>query len=503
MKRKFLLFVLLLLTLSSSRASVKLDLIPYPNQILYEKGKMSLSADAPVEIKGISDKALIDFLINRLPFSQKESEDLRKNPGVTLELLKDGHSKSDEGYQLIISKEGVAIKAHSPKGLLYGVSTLNQILYQTRKADYYQLPLLSIDDVPAYPYRGFMLDASRHKQSVQTVKAILDFMAGIKLNAFHWHLSDDQGWRIESRRYPRLNQVSSYAIRSGDPEINGYYTIDEIHEILKYAQQRNITVIPEFDIPGHSWAILNAYPEFRCPNAPGSNAFCAGNEGTLPFIESLYDEIIEIFHPEYIHIGGDEREKGLWDACPLCRKKMQALHIRDENKLQNVFLNDVVEYLNPKHVTTIAWAENLKDGIPANQIIQSWRLEDETITALRMGHRVIVSYHKDNYLDYPENKKEKKNKPSWMFVLSTEKVYSFDFVPKEATPQERGLVLGGECPLWTESITEKQIYPQIKRRIEAHAERSWTKPDHKDLHRFLKSYRSLSGYFGEYFSGIE
>jgi len=500
--KKTLFFISLLVfgfSITNANTEDRVVLIPYPNQIEFSKGSFNLSFDTPIEINGVGDKTTINFLINQFKLPKNRSVDFKRSPSIILKIVKSEDLKSYEWYQLEISKKGVYVKANSSKGLLYAISTLNQILFQTRKGGYYQLPYLTIDDDPSYQFRGFMLDASRHMQSVQTVKSILDFMVSIKLNVFHWHLTDDQGWRIESLKYPKLNIIGSYAIRSLDKEINGYYTIKDIHEILDYAQQRNIEVIPEFDVPGHSWSIMNTYPEYRCPHVPYSNAFCAGNDKTLPFIKSLFDEIIEIFHPKYIHIGGDEREKDLWNTCPLCKKKMEELNISDENELQNHFLNEVSKYLHAKNVITIAWAENLEGGIPENQITQSWRLKNEATVAIKMGHQVIVSDNLECYLDYPENEKEKESKPDWMPIMTTKKLYDFDFIPPNLTPEEAKLVLGGECPLWTEVISENQIYFQIKRRIEAHAERSWTKLENKDLDRFMTSYQKLSAYFTNFF----
>lgn len=495
----FLSLLVFVFSITNANTEGKVVLIPYPNQIEFGAGSFNLSFDTPIEIRGVSEKATINFLKNQIKFPRNRSVDSQKKPSITLKILKGKDLELDEWYQLNISKKGVAIRANSSKGLLYAISTLNQILFQTIKEGYYQLPYLTIDDSPSYQFRGFMLDASRHMQSVQTVKFILDFMASIKLNVFHWHLTDDTGWRIESIKYPRLNLVGSYAIRSLDKEINGYYTIDEIHEILDYAKQRNIMVIPEFDVPGHSWSVMNTYPEFRCPHVPYSNAFCAGNDRSLPFIESLFDEIIDIFHPQYIHIGGDEREKDLWNTCPLCKKKMNDLNISNENELQNYFLNELSKYLHAKNVTTIAWAENLEGGIPKGQITQSWRLKNEATVAIKMGHQVIVSDNLECYIDYPENEKEKESKPDWMPILTTKKLYEFDFIPPNLTQEEAKLVLGGECPLWTEVVSENQIYFQIKRRIEAHAERSWTNLGNKDLDRFMKSYQKLSSYFASFF----
>ncbi|MGQ1788217.1 family 20 glycosylhydrolase [Saccharicrinis sp. GN24d3] len=318
-------------------------------------------------------------------------------------------------------------------------------------------------------------------------------------------MTDDEGWRIESKKFPRLNQVASYVNKVGSfvdgkaQEFNGYYTVEDIHEILAYAKARNIEVIPEFDVPGHNWALLTAYPEFRCPNQPAANALCGSNEGAMLMVKSLFDEIIDIFNPKYIHIGGDERKKELWNNCPLCKAKMERLELKDEHFLQNHYLNEVTKHIHTKGITTIAWAEHLDGGIPEGQITQAWRLRNEAISAIKKGNQVVVSDNGECYLDYPANVEAKKTKPDWMPVLSSKKVYNFDFTPPQIPQGKEHLVLGGECPLWTEEIKEADIYPQIEERIEAHAERSWTAKELKDFNRFHKCYEVLYDYFNHFF----
>ena len=482
-----------------------LSLIPYPQQVEYNKGSLILEKNFPVEFEGVSDQLVASFLNNQLNWASNQSVVSKNKALVKLSIVDRGDSDNEDWYSLEIDKKGVLIKATTSKGLLYGIESLNQILYQTNNEGVFELPYVKISDNPAYAYRGFMLDSSRHIQSVEGIKAVLDFMVSIKLNVFHWHLTDDDGYRIESKKFPRMNQVGSYINQVGSfidgkkLESNGYYTIDQIHDILAYAKQRHIEVIPEFDVPGHNWALLTAYPEFRCPNAPDANAVCGGNEEAFEFVKSLFDEIIEIFKPQRIHIGGDERKKELWNNCPLCKAKMSSLNIKDEHGMQNYYLNELSKHIHSRGVTTIAWAENLEGGIPEGQITQAWRKRNEAATAIGKNHQVIVSDNGKCYLDYPENAKEKETKPKWMPILSVEKVYNFDFIPENTPDDKVNLILGGECPLWTEQILENSIYPQIGKRIEAHAERSWTSTEKKNYERFSRSYEILEDYFKDFY----
>jgi hexosaminidase len=340
-----------------------------------------------------------------------------------------------------------------------------------------------------------MLDASRHFQPVAIVKHVLDYMLSMKLNIFHWHLSDDEGWRVQSSKHPELNIYGSFMNDSNKLETNGFYTLEEIRDIIIYATDRNIEIIPECDIPGHSLAVLSAFPQLKCPYKPGSNAFCAGNPKTYEVIKDIFGELIDIFKPRYIHIGGDERQKDLWNKCDLCLAKMKEVGVTNENDLQNKMLIEISDFIHSKGVKTISWAENLEGGIAESQIIQSWRLKDEAFTAIKKGHYVINSDNMECYLDYPENPEDAKSKPSWMVILPIEKVYNFNPVPQGLTKEEEKMVLGSECPLWTESITIDKIYPQIKDRLEAHAEKCWTQKEQKNYPDFTNRLNVLREYF--------
>lgn len=482
----------------------EISLIPMPNDMSISKGSLLIFDQLSIVGIGMSDEEE-NFLFSQVRSYTGMSVTPRgSEASVKVELMDRPGEKG--AYVLDIDPRGIRIKASSLEGLLYGVSTLNQILYQSKENKGYNLPHLSIKDRPAYEYRGFMLDASRHFQSVDKVKNILDFMSALKLNVFHWHLTDNEGWRIESKKFPKLNQTGSYISKIGrkagpnDDELNGFYTVEEISEVLQYAKQRHIEVIPEVDVPGHNWALLTAYPQYRCPGHPTSNSICGSNQAGIEFVKEILEEVVGIFNPKYIHIGGDERKKGIWETCPLDQAYMTAHEIENEDDLQNLYLEDITAYVHSLGVTTIAWAENIEGGIPSGQITQSWH-RGESQMALDRGHRVIVSDHYACYLDYPATAEAKKLKPEWMPVLSLEKVYNFDFTPDGLTDQRQKLVWGGESPLWTEHVLESEIYDQIEARIEAHAERSWTAKENKDLSRFERSYDALHPYLTRIIGG--
>jgi hexosaminidase len=404
-------------------------------------------------------------------------------------------SAAAEGYSLTITAKGIAIVAPDRAGALYAIETLRQILMQSWNGNSFTIPCMTVQDEPAFAFRGFMLDASRHFQPVATVKHVLDYMLAMKLNVFHWHLSDDQGWRVQSLKHPELNSIGSFINDSDRVQTNGFYSIEEIHDIINYAAERNIKIIPEFDIPGHSMAVLSAFPKLRCPYKPNSNAFCAGNDETYKILKDIFAELIDIFKPEYIHIGGDERQKDLWNKCDLCKAKMKTEGVTNENDLQSKMLIEISGFIHSKGVKTISWAENIEGGVAAGQIIQSWRLRDEAFKAVKLGHQVINSDNGETYLDYPENAEEAKVKPSWMIILPVEKVYNFNPIPKGITKEEEKLIMGSECPLWTEMITIDKIYPQVRNRLEAHAEKCWTPAAQKNFEDFSARMKVLGNYF--------
>jgi hexosaminidase len=490
--------VILLMACQMAEGINSVDLVPKPKSLQNGKGIFTLKRVFRVENSEF--KYNYARFLNTVYFEGLDYNCINSSDKMSeIKIRKLSIKMHDEAYHLAIGPNGVEIEASTHAGVLYGIQTLKQILVQSWNGNEFLLPFLKIEDEPCFPMRGFMLDASRHFQPLATVKHVLDYMLSMKLNVFHWHLSDDQGWRIQSLKYPELNLISSFVNVDNAPETNGFYSIDEIHEVITYATDRNIEIIPEFDIPGHSYAVLEAFPQLRCPHNPKSSAFCAGNPESLRVIKDIFGEMIDIFKPRYIHIGGDERPRDLWNKCDLCKAKMKEVGVNNENDLQNNMLVEISEFIHSKGVKTISWAENLEGKLAEGQTIQSWRLDSEAYNSIKKGHEV---YNSDNgvcYLDYPENIVDAISKPKWMLVLSIEKVYNFNPVPHGLSKEEARMVLGSECPLWTESITTDKIYPQIKGRLEAHSEKCWTPYEQKDFADFSKRMSTLNSYFKHQF----
>lgn len=410
--------------------------------------------------------------------------------GIYIELNKKADMKKD-GYELTIDNKMVKLSARNNTGIFYGIQTLQEIL---RKDKEVYFPGCKITDYPRYSHRGFSFDASRHFQSAEFVKKIINVMALMKLNVFHWHLVDDEGWRIESKKFPKLNSIGSYQDSLNSKERNGYYTVEEIKDIIQYAKDRYIRVLPEVEMPGHSRAIMNSYPELLCPTNPGGNTYCAGNKKTYEFMKEALSEVINIFGTDFIHVGGDERPDSVWEKCPRCKEMITSKGLKDENMLQNYFMKDICDYVSSKGVNTIAWYANLKDGVPQKQIVEGWH-PGEAWESARAGYYTINTDCVYTYFDYPNNEYEKKFKPTWMPILGLEKVYSFDPTPDSLKESEKKFIIGSECAIWTEIVFENDVQYQIFPRILAFTEDVWTPAENKNFEKFQKRVNSLQAFF--------
>jgi hexosaminidase len=345
-----------------------------------------------------------------------------------------------------------------------------------------------------------MLDASRHFQSVAFVKKVLDVMALLKLNTFHWHLVDDEGWRIESKKYPKLNEIGSYMDSLNARERNGYYTKSEIQDVIRYAKNLYINIIPEIEMPGHSLAVMKSYPELLCSTNVDGNTYCAGKNNVYSFIKNELAEVISLFKPETIHVGGDERPKGIWEKCPECKAMLTKKGLANENMLQNYFLKDICNFISTKGVKTLAWAENIKDGIPKNQIVEGWH-PGESWEAARDGYYTVNADNIYVYFDYPHSAEQKKTKPDWMPILNLEKVYSFNPTPDSLKESEKKFVIGSECALWTEQVLMSDVQHQIFPRILGFAEVVWSPEKNKNYEDFLARVKSVQPFL--YSKGFE
>ena len=382
-----------------------------------------------------------------------------------------------EGYELVVTQRGVRIQSPTPAGLFYGVQTLLQLLppeieSQTRREAAWTVPCVHIVDYPRFAWRGMMLDVSRHFFTKEFVKQYIDRMARYKMNVFHWHLTDDNGWRIEIKGLPQLTQVGAWRVprlakwgtreapREGEAATDGgFYTQDDIREVVAYARQRFVTVVPEIEMPGHSLAALAAYPELSCTGGPfqvnpGSNfyekvdnAFCPGNEKTFEFIDKVFSEVAPLFPSEYVHIGGDECFKGFWKACAKCQRRMADEHLSNVEELQSYLVRRAEKILESKGKKLIGWDEILEGGLAPNAAVMSWRGMEGGIAAAKMNHQVVMTPTNFVYLDYYQGDPSLEPSTFGRLLLST--CYRFEPTPEGVDPK---FILGGQGNLWTESV---------------------------------------------------
>lgn len=410
--------------------------------------------------------------------------------------IKDSTVKSSEGYRLDVTVDGIYIYASSDNGFFYAKMTLKQLklLYKGK------LPCLTVKDEPEFKYRGFMLDCARHMISVDEIKKMIDMAAMLKLNRFHWHLSDDQGFRIELESFPQLTEQGSVrkcdnfgSMCRSDKPYSGYFTKAEIKDIITYCAERFIEVIPEIDMPGHSSAILHVFPELSCRKEPVEvktrqgiykDNFCIGKAETAEFLKKLLDELCELFEYEYFHIGGDEAPDDYRKNCPDCQRMIKEKGLLNSAELQCVFANEIKEYLKAKGRKSVVWNDILKGGkLDRDITVQRWMdPKNNAIRAANNGNKVIVSDFKPYYFDYPYG----------MYPL--QQVY--DFNPKgykELTETGRKNIIGTETPLWTEFVDnpERLEYLCLPRWL-AFAENSWTPQDGKDYRQFKPAAEKLS-----------
>ena len=449
--------------------------------------------------------------LQALPVSLKKGS--KKDVRQVLSLLiteKNDRLPSPESYTLSVTPRRIIICSTSGAGLFYGMQTLLQLL--TPSGTGYSVASVEIEDTPRFAYRGFMLDVSRHFFSKEFVKKQIDALAFYKINRLHLHLTDAAGWRIEIRKYPLLTDFAAWRtepnwkkwwnggreyVRFNEPGASGgYYTQKDICEILEYARQHYMTVIPEIEMPSHSEEVLAAYPQLSCSGEPYKNSdFCVGNEETFTFLENVLTEVMELFPSEYIHIGGDEAGKSAWKTCPKCQKRMKDEHLANVDELQSYLIHRIEKFLNAHGRHLLGWDEILQGGIAPNATVMSWRGEEGGIAAVTSGHRAVMTpgayCYLDSYQDAPYSQPE-----AIGGYLPLKKVYSYDPVSVSLTTEQAKLVYGVQGNLWVEYIpTPEQVEYMMYPRILALAEVAWSAPERKswrDFHaRALKAVREL------------
>lgn len=407
---------------------------------------------------------------------------------------------SDESYRLEIGPRGGVATARTAAGLFYAVQTFLQLTDDGRANE---VAYRTIEDTPRFPYRGFMIDISRHFRSTEFVKKQIDAMALFKLNRLHMHLTDGAGWRIEIKSYPRLTEFAAWRpykdweswwsgdrryCEADDPRAEGgFYTQDDIREIVEYARLRHIEVIPEIEMPGHSDEVTAAYPELGCSNeAYKDYDLCPGNEQTFEFLEKVLTEVMELFPSEYIHIGGDEAGKGRWRTCPKCLARMEAEGLKDVDELQSYMIRRIGRFLETNGRRLLGWDEILEGGLAPNATVMSWRDTEGGMEAMRQGHEVIFAPGGFCYLDYTQDAPFTQPLSIGGYT-PLKKVYSFEPVPEGMSPEEQRLLLGVQANLWAEWITTDDHYEYMMwPRLTAIAETGWSRPESKDYEDFRK-----------------
>ena len=426
---------------------------------------------------------------------------------LTLDLSDD----NAEAYKLIVNDKRVCISGASEAGVFYGIQTLRKSLPVAQDINV-NLSAVEIYDKPRFAYRGAMLDVARHFYTVDEVKTFIDMLALHNINRFHWHLTDDQGWRIEIKKYPKLMSVASErketvvgrwysGIYDGKP-YGGYYTQDELRDVIDYAAKRHITIIPEVDLPGHMQAALTAYPELGCTGGPyevrtiwgvSQDVLCVGNDFTLQFVKDVLSEVADIFPSEYIHIGGDECPKVRWEKCPKCQERIKSLELKSdakhtkEQRLQSYMIQEAAKYLKEKGKRIIGWTEILEGGLVPDATLMSWIGESGGIEAAHQHHDVIMTPNTYLYFDYYQSKKVEDEPLAIGGYLPIEKTYNYEPMPKELTEEEQQYIKGVQANLWTEYIPIfSQVQYMVLPRLGAAAEVQWTDPSKKDYKDFLR-----------------
>ena len=425
-------------------------------------------------------------------------------------------SLGEEGYTLEITKKRVEIKAAKPAGFFYATQTLRQLLpaeiesSQKQEKTAWSVPEISISDSPAFKWRGYMLDVSRHFFPKEDVLQMIDYLSIHKINTFHLHLVDDQGWRIEIKKYPKLTSTGAWRVDREDKPWNsrpkqeagekatygGFYTQADIKEIVAYAQKRFINIVPEIEMPAHVTAALAAYPQFSCSGGPFTvlpggvwpitDIYCAGNDSTFLFLQDVLTEVIDLFPSKYIHIGGDEATKTEWEKCPRCKKRVRSEGLKNAGELQSYFIKRIEKFINSKGRVLLGWDEILEGGLPPKATVMSWRGTQGGIDAAKQGHDVVMTPGQPCYFDHYQGPKESEPLAIGGFN-PLNKVYEFDPIPKELDAEAAKHILGGQANLWTEYVpTFKHAQYMTFPRIAAMAEALWSPKEVRNWDDFYR-----------------
>lgn len=506
------LSVIMVLTAAARQKSDKnLGIIPAPVSIEVSGGTFNVRKITEIicsDADGRNEANLLhDFLLRNY---QLDAPIVKKAKGSGRNSVmfsgEDYTGKNAEGYSLSISSDLIKISGKNA-GLFYGLQSLFQVIQYSAYKDG-SIPCALIADEPRYPYRGIMQDVGYHIFPVEFIKQEIDMLAKYKMNVYHWHLTEDHGWRIEIKKYPKLTEIGSLRAQSPVNNYNdemggldntpygGFYTQAEIRDIVAYAAVRHVTIIPEIELPGHSLAALAAYPELACGDNPGpfkvaenwgiyDDVYCAGKDRTFEFLEDVLTEVISLFPGKYIHIGGDECPKDRWEQCKYCQKRMKDNKLQNEHELQNYFVSRIEKFVNSKGRSIIGWDEILEGGLAPNATVMSWRGIQAGIEAAKQGHDVVMASESHLYFDFIQGPRELEPLAIGVGYNPLERVYSFNPTPEVLDAKQQKFVIGVEAPLWTEHMeTSRNVEYMLYPRMYALAEIGWTPLVRKDYGNF-------------------
>ncbi|MDI1307570.1 MAG: family 20 glycosylhydrolase [bacterium] len=486
------------------------SIIPKPVDLKRGNGYFTIDGNTAIKYKK-SQKELkatahffASYIKNISGFSLKSNKTATKK--IELVIDKD---IPDEGYQLNVSPTAIVIKASSSKGIFYGMQSVFQTLSAIRTNAALEVPVMQVNDYPRFKWRGMHLDVSRHFFGPDVIKEYIDLMASYKMNVFHWHLVDDQGWRIEIKKYPKLTEIGAWRVdhtnlnwrerpqaKEGEqPTYGGFYTQEQIKDIVKYAAERNITIVPEIEMPGHVASSIASYPQLSCTQIPQlpltggnytnmSSNYCAGNDEVFSFLQDVLTEVMALFPSTYIHLGGDEVDKAPWKKCPRCQARMKAEGLKDENELQSYFMKRMEKFIISKQRKMIGWDEILEGGLAPEAAVMSWRGEAGGIEAAKMKHNVVMTPGSPCYFDHYQAGPE--GEPFAIGGFNTvKKVYDYEPIPKELNTEEEKYMLGAQGNVWTEFITTTEhLEYMVLPRMAALAEVLWSPKGNKNWDNF-------------------
>lgn len=506
-------FLLMVAGVASRAQSPAPGIIPMPESMVVKEGyfiidpgTVLLYADEPSKKKAA---LLADFVLKNQGVTLLQEKGSKDKNRKSISFINDpGRNSKDEGYTVSVTPASVIISGNEV-GLFYGLQTILQLMENNKGS--IRIQCAEIIDKPRYAYRGIMQDVGYHIYPVSFIKSQIEMLAKYKMNVYHWHLTEDHGWRIEIKKYPKLTSVGAYRAGSqishytdslsGIDHIpyGGFYTQEEIRDIVAFAKERHVTVIPEIELPGHSLAALAAYPHLGCGDNPGpfkvaeywgiyEDVYCAGKETTFKFLEDVLTEVMELFPSEYIHIGGDECPKERWKACKYCQKRIKDRKLKDEFELQSYFVKRIEKFVNSKGRKIIGWDEILEGGLAPNAAVMSWRNIEEGIKAAQQRHDVVMAPQTHVYFDFIQGKRELEPLAIGWGFNPIERVLAFDPTPASLSAEEKKHIIGVEAAIWTEHMdTYRKVEYMLYPRLMALAEIAWTPRNRIDSVSFFES----------------